>query len=98
WFFREPEGSRRVNCHVRISGNPNQRYPLIFRDYLREFPMVAASYAAIKKATAQHCSAGGEDAYYDIKDPVTDIIYAAAEQWAETSGWELAPPQDFTSS
>ena len=31
------------------------------------------------------------DAYYDIKDPVCDIISAGAEFWAKATGWEPGP-------
>ena len=39
---------RRVNFHVRIAGRANQRYALLFRDYLRATPEAAAAYAALK--------------------------------------------------
>src|SRR5690349_1253902 len=32
-FFNQPEGQRRTNVHVRVDGNPNQKYPLLLRDY-----------------------------------------------------------------
>lgn len=38
FVFCEPKGQRRANVHVRIAGNPNQRYALLFRDYLRSHP------------------------------------------------------------
>jgi GrpB-like predicted nucleotidyltransferase (UPF0157 family) len=38
YFFNEPEGQRRANFHIRVDGNPNQIYPLLFRDYLRAHP------------------------------------------------------------
>jgi GrpB-like predicted nucleotidyltransferase (UPF0157 family) len=31
-------GERRVHVHIRVAGRPNQRYPLLFRDYLRADP------------------------------------------------------------
>jgi GrpB-like predicted nucleotidyltransferase (UPF0157 family) len=34
-FFNFPEGERRGNVHVRVEGRENQRYALLFRDYLR---------------------------------------------------------------
>ena len=34
-LFREPLGQRRINIHVRVNGRANQRYALLFRDYLR---------------------------------------------------------------
>src|SRR5262245_53655063 len=34
-YFRPPAGQRRTNTHVRVQGRANQRYALLFRDYLR---------------------------------------------------------------
>ena len=30
-------------------------------------------------------------AYYDIKDPVCDIIHSGAEQWADATDWQPGP-------
>jgi GrpB-like predicted nucleotidyltransferase (UPF0157 family) len=51
-LLREPHGYRRVNVHVRVLGQPNQRYPLLFRDYLRAHPQSARAYATLKKDRA----------------------------------------------
>ncbi len=34
-YFSAPAGQRRTNLHVRQAGRANQRYALLFRDYLR---------------------------------------------------------------
>jgi len=80
-IFRGPEDQRRVNLHVREAGRANQRYALLFRDYLRADPLAAGAYAQIKHALAR-LHPTDQDAYYDVKDPVCDIIMAAAELWA----------------
>ena len=49
FLFNQRQGDRRANIHVRIDGNPNQRYPLLFRDYLRAHPEAAAAYGALKR-------------------------------------------------
>ncbi|HEX8917008.1 MAG TPA: GrpB family protein [Chloroflexota bacterium] len=88
-FFKAQESDGRgINLHVRVAGRANQRYPLLFRDYLRSHPSVAAGYAEIKRQLARH---GAEDweLYYDVKDPVCDIIMAAAEAWAKCTGWTV---------
>jgi GrpB-like predicted nucleotidyltransferase (UPF0157 family) len=85
-FFTEPEGVRRANVHVRIAGNPNQRYALLFRDYLRAHPNSARTVELIKREIAKR-HADDMDAYYDIKDPVYDLIWDAAQDWARQSGW-----------
>jgi GrpB-like predicted nucleotidyltransferase (UPF0157 family) len=85
-FFSEPVGVRRVNLHVRVEGRPNQRYALLFRDYLRTHPTSARSYEALKHHLA---SLLPDDAgrYADVKDPACDLIYFAAEQWAADASW-----------
>ena len=84
--FCQPDGQRRTNVHVRIDGNPNQRYPLLFRDYLRAHPNSARSIELIKRELAKRFTEDA-DAYYAIKDPVYDLIWDAAQDWAETTGW-----------
>lgn len=87
FLFVQPEGQRRANIHVRVEGKPNQRYPLLFRDYLRAQPKSAQAVEIIKRELAKH---HGEDieTYYDIKDPVYDLIWDAAQLWAEYTHWE----------
>jgi GrpB-like predicted nucleotidyltransferase (UPF0157 family) len=81
-----------VNVHVRMAGYPNQRYALLFRDYLRHDAAVAATYALIKHNLAE-IAPGNFDAYYAVKDPVCDLVMAAAERWAQQVGW-LPGPSD----
>ena len=89
-YARELEGARRTHVHIRASGLPNRRYPLLFRDYLRANRAAAEAYAQIKRAlAAQHSD--NVDAYYDVKDPVMDLIIQAAELWAERNSWR--PPE-----
>ena len=87
WLFRPPATLRRSNLHVRIDGRPNQRYPLLFRDYLRTHPIARDAYALIKQHLARYHPLDLE-AYYDIKDPVCDIIWSAAEEWARSTAWQ----------
>jgi GrpB-like predicted nucleotidyltransferase (UPF0157 family) len=87
WYFNPPAGQRRRHIHVRVSGRPNQRYPLLFRDYLRTHPATAESYAELKRRLAD----GLVDpfTYPDVKDPAVDLIYLAAEEWAAATGWQM---------
>jgi len=87
-FFRPPAGQRLTNLHVRIAGMANQRYALLFRDYLRANTAAAAAYEIIKRQLA-HYHGDNIDAYYDIKDPACDLIAFAAEAWALHTGWAL---------
>jgi GrpB-like predicted nucleotidyltransferase (UPF0157 family) len=72
-----------------VQGRPNQRYPLLFRDYLQTHPATAAAYAELKRQLAQHLA--DWQTYPDVKDPAVDLIYFAAEEWAVASGWSPRP-------
>jgi GrpB-like predicted nucleotidyltransferase (UPF0157 family) len=89
WFY-EQRGAQRVNLHVRVAGRANQRYAVLFRDFLRANPTAAAAYGQVKVALAGYHSED-EDAYYAVKDPVCDILLAGAEAWAATVGWMPGP-------
>jgi len=88
-LYQAPADHRRANIHVRIQGRLNQRYALLFRDFLRSHPYIAQAYAEVKRRLASYL---GEDreAYTEIKDPVCDVIMAAAEEWAGRTGWKSA--------
>ena len=90
WYARNREGGRRNNIHLRIRGLPNQRYPLLFRDYLRANAAAAGTYALIKRELAAR-HADDVDAYYAVKNPVCDLIFDPAELWAVQTGW--GPPK-----
>ncbi len=90
-YFRAPPGQRPTNLHVRALGRANQRYPLLFRDYLRAHPAASAAYAQIKLNLAR-LHPDDVDFYYDIKDPVCDVIMDAAEEWARLTGWQIGAP------
>jgi GrpB-like predicted nucleotidyltransferase (UPF0157 family) len=85
--YYQPYGdARAVHVHVRRAGSANGRYALLFRDYLRATPLAAQAYAQIKRALAAFAP-DDWDHYYDVKDPVCDIIMAGAETWAAATGW-----------
>ena len=90
WMFKPSAPGRPVNLHIRAAGRANQRYPLLFRDYLRAHPRVAEAYRRVKSALALH-HPDNQDAYYDVKDPVCDLIIGGAEEWATFTGWEPGP-------
>ena len=85
-YFQPPASLRPTHIHVRIQGRPNQRYPLLFRDYLRAHPAAAAGYAALKRCLAFY-HGDERQVYTEIKDPVCDVIMAAAEEWARAVNW-----------
>ncbi len=79
-----------VHLHVREVGRFNQRYPLLCRDFLRASSGARDAYAEIKRQLARYFP-NDVEAYYDIKDPVFDLLMAGAERWAEQVGWQ--PPE-----
>lgn len=85
WFFRAPPGQRPTNTHVRVTGRANQRYPLLFRDFLRAHPSTAQAYGELKKRLAANIA--NSRMYPDVKDPAVDLIYFAAEKWAHETSW-----------
>ena len=80
--------------HVRVLGRANQRYALLFRDYLRAHPAMASSYAELKRRLA-HYHRDERVVYTEIKDPACDLILSAAEEWARQTGWKRRS-QDLT--
>lgn len=82
---RERPGDRRANVHVRVAGNANWRYALLFRDFLWTHRGEAEAYSAFKLRAA--VLAGALDDYTELKDPVCDLVYLAAERWANATGW-----------
>ena len=90
-FVREPEGERRAHIHVREIGRFNQRYALLFRDYLCAAEDARGAYEQLKREAAR-IYPDSIDGYLQLKDPVFHILYAAASLWAEKVGWR--PTED----
>lgn len=90
WFFKPSSPEQVVNVHVRLPGRANQRYAVLFRDYLRAHPAVAEAYAQVKLGLITH-HLDTPDAYYAVKDSVCDIIMGGAEAWAAAAEWKLGP-------
>ena len=88
-FFQPPPGQRRTNTHMRLQGRANQRFALLFRDYLRAHPATADAYAELKRRLAQNLA--DPQMYPEVKDPAVDLIYLAAEDWAAATKWQPGP-------
>jgi GrpB-like predicted nucleotidyltransferase (UPF0157 family) len=84
-FFASGRKNRPTNIHLRRSGAANQRYPLLFRNYLRAHPASAAAYGELKWRLALVVS--DLVTYTDVKDPACDLIMIAAEDWAQQHRW-----------
>ncbi len=87
-YFRN--SPRTIQVHVCPIGSKWERDHLLFRDYLRANPRVAADYAALKQASAEQY---GDDrlAYTEAKGPFVEAALAAAEDWAAATGWQQRP-------
>jgi GrpB-like predicted nucleotidyltransferase (UPF0157 family) len=87
-YFRQRPGQRACHIHVRVQGSANHRYALLFRDYLRAHPAARDTLDALKRELAR-LHGDDADAYYAIKDPIYDLIWLSANDWALTSAWRL---------
>lgn len=90
WLFLQPPGERKTHVHLRVEGAANQRYAILFRDYLRAHPAAAQAYAELKRRLAKDLA--DPHTYPDVKDPAVDLIYLAAEAWAATTDWRPGAP------
>ena len=84
WSRSQPS---RAHLHVREAGRPNQRYALLFRDFLHAHPNSASAYERVKRQLAALYPDDGES-YSELKDPVCDVIMESAELWVAQTGWE----------
>jgi len=75
------DSGRPARVHIRVDGWPNQRFALLFVDWLKANPGVQQDYLAAKRRalTASH--------YTDAKDPWFADAYGRAWEWAKTTGW-----------
>jgi GrpB-like predicted nucleotidyltransferase (UPF0157 family) len=85
YWRRRDDATGGVNLHVRVEGSPNERLALLFRDWLRAHPLAVAAYARFKAELARN--AAGLEVYTEIKDPVVDLVVAAAAGWVRDTGW-----------
>jgi len=84
-FASAPSDQRRVHVHVRVLGSPNERFALLFRDFMRAHAAARDAWAIFKRELAR-IALSTQD-YVDVKDPATDVVMVVAERWATDSGW-----------
>jgi GrpB-like predicted nucleotidyltransferase (UPF0157 family) len=85
-YFRGAAPVRPCHIHVRDRQNPNHRYALLFRDYLRAHPGARMTIEVVKRELAR-LHGDDADAYYAVKDPVYDLVWQAATEWAAFTAW-----------
>lgn len=82
-FHASADPGRPTNVHIRVDGWPNQRFALLFRDWLRADAEVRDEYLAVKR------EALGASDYADAKEPWFAEAYARALAWADATGWTV---------
>jgi GrpB-like predicted nucleotidyltransferase (UPF0157 family) len=89
-YFRAPGERRVVQVHVCGTGGVWERDHLLFRDYLRGHPRVAAAYADLKLELAERFR-DDRLGYTEGKSAFIAAALAGAEAWAGETGWTAAP-------
>jgi GrpB-like predicted nucleotidyltransferase (UPF0157 family) len=89
-YFRESPGDRRTHIHVRRAGSFSEQLALLFRDFMRTHPDWARRYGELKVGLAQQY-ADDRARYTDAKQPFTWEALAAADAWAQRTGWIPGP-------
>lgn len=92
-YFHGRRGHRPCHIHLRDRKNPNHRYALLFRDYLRTHHAARKTIEQIKRELAS-LHPNDADAYYAVKDPVYDLVWQAADAWAAYTGWRQEDATD----
>ena len=72
---------RPANVHIRVDGWPNQRFALVFVDWLKANPGVQQDYLQAKGAAL------AAQEYVEAKEPWFLDAYDRALAWAESTGW-----------
>jgi dephospho-CoA kinase len=72
---------RPANIHMRVDGWPNQRFALLFRDWLVANPGVREEYLKVKR----HALTAPD--YAEAKEPWFLDAYRRAWEWADANGW-----------
>jgi GrpB-like predicted nucleotidyltransferase (UPF0157 family) len=85
--FAPPNGFRPSNVHVRLKGSPNERYALLFRDFLRSNNEIRDAWARFKTLLCGATRTLSD--YGTVKDPATDVLIALADRWATETGWKV---------
>lgn len=77
-FHSSSDPGRPTHVHIRVDGSPNQRFALLFVDWLNANPGVRADYLKLKR--------GAADGQTWMRE-----AYVRAWSWAESVGWSPDP-------
>jgi GrpB-like predicted nucleotidyltransferase (UPF0157 family) len=89
-YFREPPGRPRTHLHVRRAGSFSEQWALLFRDYLRAHPEVAAEYEAVERRLAVRYR-DDRRGYAVAKEPFSWAVIRRADGWTQAQGWQPGP-------
>lgn len=79
-FHASGDPGRPTHVHLRVDGEPNQRFALLVVDWLRANPAARADYLAVKRAG----DAGAVARWFGE-------AHGRADDWAMATGWGPAP-------
>jgi GrpB-like predicted nucleotidyltransferase (UPF0157 family) len=79
-FCKGPYNEGTHHLHITTYGTPVWAEPILFRDYLRAHPAVAAAYAAVKRKAADHHQRD-LNGYHDEKSALIGRIMEQAHAW-----------------
>lgn len=80
-FHASADPGRPTHVHIRADGEPNQRFALLFVDWLNANPGVRADYLAVKRSADNEALGGW-----------FDDAYPRAWAWARQTGWSPLTP------
>ncbi|BBZ39308.1 dephospho-CoA kinase [Mycobacterium conspicuum] len=81
-FHASADPGRPTNVHIRVDGWPNQRFALLFVDWLKANAGVREDYLAVKRAAENAAQ------YAEAKEPWFLDAYRRAREWADSTGWQ----------
>lgn len=79
---------RATNVHLRVDGRANQRFALLFRDWLIAVAGERADYLSLKRRVAAEGPETNYE-YAEAKEPWLAAAYPRALAWAEATGWSV---------
>ena len=79
-FHASADPGRPTHVHIRADGEPNQRFALLFVDWLEANPAVRADYLAVKR----DADPGAIGRWFSD-------AYPRARAWADATGWSPEP-------
>jgi GrpB-like predicted nucleotidyltransferase (UPF0157 family) len=80
YFSRAAGEGPKVHLHFFAEGHPRTARHLLFRDYLREHPVVASEYGELKRRLASR-HPRDRDAYQEAKAAFIETVHGDAARW-----------------